>query len=71
MYALFAGDKQIGQPFPTEMEVWENAMKEGLVSGQILPKGYHVDETKAKSPGKPIELGDDDAARYQNVARRP
>jgi hypothetical protein len=29
MYALFDGDKQIGQPFQTErteMEVWENAV---------------------------------------------
>ena len=53
MYALFDGDKQIGKPFPTEMEVWENAMKEGLVKdipvadeagGQVLPKGYHVEK---------------------------
>ena len=51
MYALFDGDKQIGQPFQTEMEVWENAVKEGLVNDipvadetgdQVLPKGYHV-----------------------------
>ena len=31
MYALFDGDKQIGKPFPTEMQVWEHAVKEGLV----------------------------------------
>lgn len=48
---LFEGNKQIGNPFPTEKEVWEAALIEGLVTdvpvadeegGQILPKGYHV-----------------------------
>jgi hypothetical protein len=51
MYALFEGEKQIGSPFPTEKEVWEAALIEGLVTdvpvadeagGQILPAGYHV-----------------------------
>jgi hypothetical protein len=51
MYALFEGDKQIGHPFPTEKEVWEAALIEGLVTdvpvadeegGQVLPAGYHV-----------------------------
>jgi hypothetical protein len=51
MYALFDGDKQIGKPFPTEMQVWEHAVKEGLVEdipvadeagGRVLPRGYHV-----------------------------
>ena len=46
IYALFDGHKQIGQPFPTEMEVWEHAVKEGLVEdipvadeagGRVLP----------------------------------
>ena len=32
MYALFEGDKQIGYPFPTEKEVWEAALIEGLVT---------------------------------------
>ncbi|MEK9279878.1 MULTISPECIES: hypothetical protein [unclassified Bradyrhizobium] len=58
MYALFEGDKQIGDPFPTEKEVWEAALIEGLVTdvpvadeeggGRILPAGYRVrrlDET--------------------------
>jgi hypothetical protein len=58
MYALFDGDKQIGSPFPTEKEVWEAALIEGLVTdvpvadeagGQILPKGYHVAEVKDES----------------------
>jgi hypothetical protein len=51
MYALFEGDHQIGSVFPTEKEVWESALTEGLVrdvpvadeeGGQVLPKGYHV-----------------------------
>ena len=51
MYALFEGDKQIGDPFPTEKEVWEAALIEGLVTdvpvadeqgGRLLPAGYHV-----------------------------
>jgi hypothetical protein len=32
MYALFEGDKQIGNPFATEKEVWEAALIEGLVT---------------------------------------
>ena len=52
MYALFEGDRQIGNPFPTEKEVWEAALIEGLVtdvpvadeeSGQVIPMGYHVE----------------------------
>jgi hypothetical protein len=52
MYALFEGDRQIGNPFPTEKEVWEAALLEGLVtdvpvadekSGQVVPVGYHVE----------------------------
>lgn len=51
MYALFEGDKQIGNAFPTEKEVWEAALIEGLVidvpvadeeGGQVIPGGYHV-----------------------------
>jgi hypothetical protein len=51
MYALFEGDKQIGRALPTEKEVWQAALLEGLVmdvpvadeeGGQILPRGYHV-----------------------------
>jgi hypothetical protein len=52
MYALFEGDRQIGNPFPTEKEVWKAALIEGLVtdvpvadeeSGQVIPMGYHVE----------------------------
>ena len=51
MYALFEGDRQIGNPFLTEKEVWEAALIEGVVtdvpvvdeeSGQIIPAGYQV-----------------------------
>jgi hypothetical protein len=51
MYALFEGDKQIGSAFPTEKEVWEAALIEGLVTdvpvadeegGHVIPAGYHV-----------------------------
>jgi hypothetical protein len=51
MYALFKGEKQIENPFPTEKEVWEAALSEGLVidvpvpdeeGGQVIPTGYHV-----------------------------
>jgi hypothetical protein len=51
MFALFEGDKQIGNAFPTEKEVWQAALLEGLVmdipvadeeGGQVLPHGYRV-----------------------------
>ncbi|HMC28489.1 MAG TPA: hypothetical protein VKM56_11920 [Verrucomicrobiae bacterium] len=62
MYALFEGDKQIGSPFPTEKEVWEAALIEGLVTdvpvadeegGQILPHGYHVAKVEETLSPKP------------------
>jgi hypothetical protein len=52
MYALFEGDRQIGNPFLSEKEVWEAALIEGLVidvpvadenGGQVIPVGYHVE----------------------------
>ena len=60
MYALFEGDKQIGSAFPTEKEVWEAALIEGLVmdvpvadeeGGQVVPNGYHV--AKVEEPYDP------------------
>jgi hypothetical protein len=51
MYALFEGNKPIGNSFRTEKEVWEAALIEGLVTdvpiadeegGQVLPNEYHV-----------------------------
>jgi len=62
MYALFEGNKQIGSPFPTEKEVWEGALIEGLVTdvpvadeagGQVLPKGYHVARVGDKFEPRP------------------
>lgn len=52
MYALFEGDRQIGNPFSTEKEVWAAALIEGLVTdvpvadeegGPVIPAGYHVE----------------------------
>lgn len=53
MYALllFEGERQIGNSFATEKEVWEAALIERLVTDvavadevgdQLLPIGYHV-----------------------------
>lgn len=68
MYALFEGEKQIGHSFPTEKEVWEAALIEGLVTdvpvadeagGQILPAGYHVaqvDGARDAQPGSPARI---------------
>lgn len=62
MYALFQGRQQIGSPFPTEREVWEAALIEGLVKdvpvadeegGQILPQGYHVAQVGDSFEPKP------------------
>ena len=36
MYALFEGNKQIGDPFPSEKEVWEAALIEGLDLGVVI-----------------------------------
>ena len=56
MYALFEGDRQIGNPFATEKEVWEAALIEGLATvgpvadeegGRLLPAGYHVQTVDA------------------------
>lgn len=62
MYALFEGERQIGNPFATEKEVWEAALIEGLVTdvpvadeegGRLLPAGYHVQKVDegARPPG--------------------
>jgi hypothetical protein len=60
MYALFDNDRQIGSPLPSEREVWEAALIEGLVKdvpvadeegGRLLPAGYHV--RRVAEAGKP------------------
>jgi hypothetical protein len=52
-YALFDCDRQVGDPCPTEIEVWMQALEAGLISdipvadeagGQVLPPGYCVKE---------------------------
>lgn len=62
MYALFEGDKQIGDPFPTEKEVWEAALIEGLVTdvpvvdeegARLLPDGYHVERLEETFEPRP------------------
>ncbi|MDX3969157.1 MAG: hypothetical protein QHD01_21530 [Bradyrhizobium sp.] len=64
MYALFEGDRQIGNPFATEKEVWEAALIEGLVTdvpvadeegGRLLPAGYHVQQVNELS--RPLGAG--------------
>lgn len=61
MYALFEGDTQIGRPFPTEKEVWEAALIDGLVvdapmpddeEDRIIPAGYHVAKVDDVSPAR-------------------
>jgi hypothetical protein len=58
-YALFDRDKQIGEAWPTEAEVWRNALRSGLIAdipvadeagGQVLPRGYHVVRTDPEDP---------------------
>jgi hypothetical protein len=62
MYALFDGRTQIGNAFPTEKEVWEAALVEGLVTdvpvadeagGQILPRGYRVAQVEEVCSANP------------------
>lgn len=53
-YALFDHDERVGEPMPTEIEVWKQALEAGLISdlpvadeegGQLLPPGFHVRQT--------------------------
>lgn len=50
-YALFDRGEQVGEPQPTELEVWKQALEVGLISdlpvadeegGQVLPPGLQV-----------------------------
>jgi hypothetical protein len=52
-YALFDRDRQIGEAFATEEQVWKHALQDGLIADvpvadeeddQVLPIGYHVKE---------------------------
>ena len=52
MYALFEGDRQIGNPFPTEKEVWKAALIEGLVNGgMVFASDLNVPARAALSDG--------------------
>lgn len=53
-YALFNRDKRVGEPMPTELEAWKQALDSGLISdlpvadeegGPVLPPGFHVRQT--------------------------
>ena len=61
-YALFDHDERIGEPMPTELEAWKQALEAGLISdlpvadeegGQILPLGYRVREVEQPGDLRP------------------
>ena len=50
-YALFDRNERVGEPLPTELDVWKQALEAGLISDlpvadnageQVLPPGFHV-----------------------------
>lgn len=50
-FALFYRDQRIGEPRPTELDAWRQALQAGLISdlpvadeegGQVLPRGFQV-----------------------------
>ena len=54
-YALFSNDAKLSKAYPTEADVWKQALEAGLISdlpvageagGQVLPVGYHVKEIR-------------------------
>ena len=56
-YALNDRERQIGEAFLTEEEVWKHALEAGLIDdipvadeagGQALPAGYHVEEIRTQ-----------------------
>lgn len=61
-FALFYRDQRIGEPRPTELDAWRQALQAGLISdlpvadeegGQVLPRGYQVrrvDEALKQDP---------------------
>jgi len=62
MYALFDGRTRIGGAFPTEKDVWQAALIDGLVTdvpvgdhlgSQVLPRGYHVEQIEDVYEAKP------------------
>ena len=62
-YALFDRERQIGAAFPTEGDVWKQALRSGLIhdipvadeaGGQVLPAGYHVEKISAEQECDPL-----------------
>ena len=62
-YALFDRERQIGEAFPTEADVWKQALKSGLIGdipvadqagGQVLPAGYHVEQVSTEQECNPL-----------------
>lgn len=56
------GKTQISRTFPSEKEVWEAALIEGLVTdipvadeegGQVLPAGFHVEQVEENYDPQP------------------
>jgi hypothetical protein len=67
-YALFDGDRQIGSDFPTEAEVWKQALDSRLISDVPvadeaggLPAHYHVKEIREEgcAPDPACKLPDE------------
>jgi hypothetical protein len=61
-YALFNGDKRVGEPQPTELDVWKQALESGLIGdvpvadeagGQVLPAGFHIEQVAEAFEPKP------------------
>jgi hypothetical protein len=61
-YALFDRDRRIGRVFPSEAEVWKQALQAGLIDdvpvadesgGQVLPAGYHVEQVASGQECEP------------------
>lgn len=62
-YALFDRECQIGPAFPTEADVWKQALEQGLIhdipvadeaGGQVLPAGFHVEKISAEQECDPL-----------------
>jgi hypothetical protein len=61
-YALFDRERRIGGIFPSEAEVWKQALQAGLIDdipvadeapGQVLPAGYHVRHVPSEQECEP------------------
>ena len=62
-YALFDRDERVGEPLPTELDVWKQVLEAGLISDlpvadenceEVLPPGFRVrkiEEIADPAPG--------------------